>query len=185
MWRRSLLCLALVALAFPAGAGELAGVTLPDSVTVNGSKLVLNGLGLRKKAIFKVYVGALYLPERSSDPAAIIALDAPKRMVMHFVRSVGSGKIVDGWQEGFTANNSPAVVSAVKEKMDRFCALWTDMKDDDEAVMTYVPGTGTTLEIAGKELGVIPGKDFADALFAVWLGNEPPTEALKDGVLGK
>ncbi|MCM2317339.1 MAG: chalcone isomerase family protein [Thermoanaerobaculia bacterium] len=28
------------------------------------------------------------------------------------------------------------------------------------------------------------GKDFADALFAVWLGKYPVDEKLKDGMLG-
>jgi len=41
-------------------AAELAGATLPDTLAVGGT-LKLNGLGLRKKAVFKVYVGGLYL----------------------------------------------------------------------------------------------------------------------------
>ena len=54
------LCLLL---AVPAGAGTLAGVTLPDTAQVAGKDLVLNGLGLRKKFVIKVYVGGLYLPQ--------------------------------------------------------------------------------------------------------------------------
>ena len=42
-------------------AGELAGVTLPDTLKAGEKTLKLNGLGLRKKAVFKVYVGGLYL----------------------------------------------------------------------------------------------------------------------------
>jgi hypothetical protein len=40
------------------------------------------------------------------------------------------------------------------------------------------------VEIKGKEMGVIEGKEFAQALFAIWLGPEPPTAALKKGMLG-
>jgi len=42
-------------------AAEPAGATLPDPLAVGGKTLKLNGLGLRKKAVFKVYVGGLYL----------------------------------------------------------------------------------------------------------------------------
>jgi hypothetical protein len=182
--RRVLLTLGALFLSVPAIAGSLAGVTLPDTASVSGTDLVLNGMGLRKKAIFKVYVGALYLPAKSSDAEAVIKLDAPKRMVMRFVRDVGKDKITEGWREGF-ANNSPASMPALQKQLDEFAALWQDMADGDEAVMTYVPATGLKLEIRGKELGVIQGKAFADAVLACWVGPHPPSEDLRTGVLGQ
>ena len=71
-----------------ASAATLAGVTLEDKTTVNGQNLVLNGLGLRKKFFIKVYVGGLYLQAKMSNPAAIVASDTPRRMVMAFLYSV-------------------------------------------------------------------------------------------------
>ncbi len=182
--RRVLVTLAAIVFSVPAMAGSLAGVTLPDSVDVNGKNLVLNGMGLRKKAIFKVYVAALYLPAKLSDAEAVIKLDEPKRMVMHFVRSVGKEKIAGGWKEGFE-NNSAADLAALQQRLDEFAALWADMADGDEATLTYVPGTGLKLEIRGKEVGLIQGKPFADAVLACWVGPHPPNEDLKTGVLGK
>jgi hypothetical protein len=182
--RRFLVALAAVLLSVPAMAGQVAGVTLPDSVDVNGTTLTLNGMGLRKKAMFKVYVGALYVAAKNSDAQTLIAADTPRRMVMHFVRDVGKDKIVEGWREGF-ANNSPASADALKPKLDEFAALWADMANGDEAVMTYVQGTGLTLEIRGKQVGVIASKQFADAVLACWIGPNPPSEELKTGLLGK
>jgi hypothetical protein len=182
--RRALLTVAALVLSVPAFAGSLAGVTLPDTVNVNGKDLVLNGMGLRKKAIFKVYVGALYLPAKSADAEAVIKLDEPKRMVMHFVRDVGKEKIAEGWKEGF-ANNSPATLETLQQRLDEFAALWVDMADGDEATMTYVPGIGLKVEMKGKEVGLLQGKAFADAVLACWLGPHPPSEDLKTGVLGK
>ena len=51
----------------PAHAAELAGATLPDTLSTGDKSLKLNGLGLRKKAMFKVYVGGLYLESPSKD----------------------------------------------------------------------------------------------------------------------
>ena len=61
--------------ATPAVGAELNGVTLPDTISVNGKTLVLNGLGLRKKAFIKVYVAGLYLPHKIKGTKAIIAAD--------------------------------------------------------------------------------------------------------------
>jgi hypothetical protein len=52
-------------------------------------------------------------------------------------------------------------------------------------VATYVPGTGTTLTVRGKDKLTIAGLPFAQALFSVWLGPKPPTSDLKSGMLGK
>ncbi len=184
MLRRLLVCAGVVTFAVAALGAELAGVKVPDTATVGGQQLVLNGLGLRKKAIFSVYVGALYLPATSSDPAAIIALEAPKRMEMHFVRDVGKDKIAEGWRDGF-ANNSAAKLPELQLRLDEFAAKWADMKSGEMAAMTYAGGGVLKLELKGQEVGTFQGKGFADAVFACWLGASPPSEGLKNGLLGK
>jgi len=187
MTRQWIACAVLALVAVPAAAMELAGVTLPDTTTVNGTTLTLNGMGLRTKTMLKVkvYVAGLYLATPSHDAAAIIAADEPKQVVMHFLyKKVEKDKLTEAWREGF-ANNSAATLPALKVRLDEFSALWPDMASGERAVITYLPGTGTRLELNGKEAGVIPGKDFADALFAVWLGPKPADSGLKEGVLGK
>ena len=79
--------LALIALATQLHAASVAGVTLPDSQQVAGKSLVLNGIGLRSKMFVKVYVAGMYLEQKSSDAAAIMKSDSPKRIVMHFIYS--------------------------------------------------------------------------------------------------
>jgi hypothetical protein len=184
MLRRFLVCAGVVTFAVAALGAELAGVTVPDTATIGGQQLVLNGLGLRKKAVFSVYVGALYLPAKSGDPAAIIALEAPKRMEMHFVRDVGKDKIAEGWRDGF-ANNSAAKLPELQLRLDEFAAKWTDMSKGDMAAMTYAGGGVLKLEIRGQDVGTFQGKEFADAVFACWLGATPPSADLKNGLLGK
>ena len=48
-------------------AVEVGGVKLPDTVSADGKTLKFNGAGIRKKAIFKVYVAALYVETPSKD----------------------------------------------------------------------------------------------------------------------
>ncbi|OYW06213.1 MAG: hypothetical protein B7X11_01230 [Acidobacteria bacterium 37-65-4] len=97
---------------------------------------------------------------------------------------MGKDKIIEGWDEGFK-NNSGDKVAALKAQIDKFNGFWSDMKSGDVAVLTYDPATGTKVEIKGKDMGTIEGKEFAQALFAIWLGPKPPTEGLKKGLLGQ
>ena len=189
MRRAGVLVLAMMLLGGLVYAKELLGVSMPDQVSVGEAKLVLNGMGVRiKKVAFigiKVYVAGLYLPSRSSNAEAILAANEPKQMVMHFLyKDVGKDKLVEGWTEGFE-KNSHDMMPTLKARLDTFNGYWSGMKTGDVAVLTYIPGTGTKVEIKGKEMGVIEGQDFARALFAIWLGPNPPNKELKEGLLGK
>ena len=66
-----ILVAALLLAALPASALEVAGVSVPESYLLDGKTLVLNGAGVRTKTFLKVkvYVGALYLPQHSTDAA--------------------------------------------------------------------------------------------------------------------
>jgi chalcone isomerase-like protein len=163
-------------------AGDLAGVTLPDTLKAGEKTLKLNGLGLRQKAIFKVYVGALYLESPSKDAEAILASDQPKAIRMHFLRDLSKAQLVEAFQEGFDANAKDK--AAQKANFAKMLALVPDVKEGETMTFTYVPGKGTTLQAGDKELGVFAGKDFADAVFSIWLGPKPPSEGLKKGMLG-
>lgn len=167
-----------------AETAERDGVTLPTQVTAGGHELVLNGLGLRKKLVFKVYVAGLYLPERSSDPAAILAADQPRRVVLQFLRGVSEDQMCDAMYDGLK-RNTPDHTPGLKAKFDEFCAMMEPIEKGEQFVFTYLPGTGTTIEAKGATKGVIEGKDFADALFAAWLGPDPgPGDGTKKDMLG-
>jgi hypothetical protein len=165
-------------------AATLAGVTMPDTVQVGGKTLVLNGLGLRTKFMVKVYVGGLYLEQKSADSAAILKSDSAKQMVLHFVHSASKGQMSDAFSEGFD-NNAPDARKTMKADIDRFLAALEPVKEGDQMVFTYVPGTGTTFSINNQDKLTIAGSAFAPALFAVWLGPKPPTADLKKGILGQ
>ncbi|MCH9648625.1 MAG: chalcone isomerase family protein [Deltaproteobacteria bacterium] len=169
-------------LAFPLVAAENAGVSMSDTVVVGSEKLILNGMGLRKKAIFKVYVAGLYLEEKQSDPAAILAADEKRSLIMHFVRNVGADSICGGWDDGLE-NNTAGASAEVKKQFATLCTWMEDVSDGDRLVFTYVPGEGTEVTVKESSKGKLEGKAFADALFACWLGSSPPSADFKKGLL--
>lgn len=180
----SIMLLLMLSVGLPVTAGELAGTQLQDTVRVDEQSLMLNGMGLRKKAIFKVYVGGLYLTKKQSDAAAILASDSPRRMVMHFLRSVGADSISGAWQDCLAAQSgSPS--ADLKRQFDQLASWMGDVDNGDRLEFTYTPGSGTTVEVQGKTRGTVDGKAFADTLLSCWIGSSPPSADFKAGLLGK
>jgi hypothetical protein len=169
---------------FNLNAASLAGVTLPDTVQVAGKTLVLNGMGIRTKYMVKVYIGGLYLEQKSSDANAIIKADAPKQIVMKFVHGASKSQMTDAYDEGFS-NNSPDAMKTMKAEIDQYLGGVDAVKSGDEMVVTYVPGTGTSMSINGQNKLTIADPKFAPVLFSVWLGPKPPNADLKKGMLGQ
>lgn len=169
-------------------ARQLDDVTLPDSVTVDGTDvaLQLNGMGYRTKFIFNIYVGALYTESKVKSRDAVQALKGPKRVVMHMVYDeVNREKITNGWNEGFEENNSDAQLEELRARLNTFNSYFPDLKKNDELWFDYVPAKGTRVTINGEVKGVIEGADFYSALLDVWLGEEPADDDLKEAMLGE
>lgn len=186
MMRKGWLVSALVVVfAAPIVAGTLAGITLPDTLDVSGQQLVLNGMALRKKVVFKVYVAGLYLPAKENDGAKILAADGARCTVMHFLRSVSAKQVNEAWFDGLEAN-TPGHSAQLKQQFDQLAAMMEGFKDGDKLVFTYKPGVGTEVKVKGNVKGTLGDKAFADALFACWIGVKPgPGEKFKAGLLGK
>lgn len=174
----------LAAAPLSALARDVSGVALADTVTVDGKALQLNGAGVRKKLFVKVYVGALYLPARSSDAAAIVAADEPRHVRMVFLRDVDRDAIMGAFRDGFRANSKGPDLPALERELDRLAPAIGNVKEGQELTVTYVPGAGTT--VTGPKASVtVPGKPFADALFRNWLGSDVADRDLRKRMLGR
>jgi hypothetical protein len=180
-----LLVATLLGLSAPASARELAGVNMPERVSVAGKTLVLNGMGVRKATFLnvKVYVAGLYLESKSADPAVVIASVQTKRLVLQFVRDVTRDQIVDAWEEGFRKNGDKDL-PRLRARIRQLDGWMTAFHSGDALTFTYVPGSGVEVKVKGAIAGTLPGDDFARALFSIWLGPEPPNADLKAGLLG-
>lgn len=164
-------------------AGTKAGVTMPDRVTVGGQSLVLNGMGLREATLgIDVYVAGLYVQHPTSDPASLIDARQPKQLVLKFVHDVGHDKIVKAWHEGF-AKSATVPMSRLRPYIAQLDAWTPSFSDGDTLTFTYVPGTGVTVAVNGATKGTIADPDFAQSLFAIWLGPRPPSGELQRGLL--
>ena len=165
---------------------NIAGVDVPQSVTIENTALVLNGAGIRKKLFIKVYVGSLYLSAKQTTVDNILADPGAKSIVMNFLyKEVSTKKLVDGWNKGFTDNSSSKELKALQERINQFNSLFTTVYKSDEIRLDYLPGEGTQVRLNGTLKGSVPGEDFYRALLKIWLGSKPADDGLMKAWLGK
>ncbi|MFZ5445772.1 MAG: chalcone isomerase family protein [Myxococcota bacterium] len=181
MLKRFFLSAALLSL--PAFAAELEGVKAADTTTVEGKTLSLNGMGLRKKFIFNVYVASLYVEHPSKSADEILKADEVRRVELTMLRDLDAKTISESIKNGFE-KAAGSNMASLKDRLDKFMSKIVDMKKGQVFVVQYVPGKGTVIDGA-KDSYTAEGKDFADALFSVWLGSSPVDEGLKKGMLGQ
>ena len=168
-----------------AQAGECLGVTFPDSAKVGDNELVLNGLGVRKATIFEVdvYVAGLYLPQKSSDGAAIVAAGAPWLLQLQFLHDADVAAVRKAFEDGFRAAAGSSY-DALKPRIDALNAQMVNIKVGDVLTYGYDPAVGTVATLNGAAKPTVAGADFAAALLAIDIGSSPPNEELKSGLLG-
>ncbi|MDZ4359711.1 MAG: chalcone isomerase family protein [Variovorax sp.] len=187
--RAAALTLALLSPLAQAATVDVSGVKLEDRVTVAGSPLVLNGAGVRYKAVFKVYTAGLYLGQKAETTEAVLAATGPRRMSITMLRDIDSAELGKLFSRGMEDNMDRAAFSKLIPGVLRMSQVFSDhkkLKEGETFLIDWIPGTGTVLTIKGQVEGE-PFKEpeFFNALMRIWLGPKPADWMLKDALLGK
>jgi hypothetical protein len=179
---------ALAAAGAAAQPAELEGVKLDASAQVGGVGLQLNGAGLRTRAIFKVYVAALYVPQKTSDVAALLAQKGARRVAITMLRTVDAETFAAALNDGLRANHTEAQFAAMKVQVEALNATLKaagEAKKGDVIHIEFVPDTGTRVTVNGQARGsAIAGEEFFTAVLRIWLGDKPVDSGLKKGMVG-
>ena len=177
------------ALAVPAEADVAeprTGVQFPEKI----GDMSLLGVGLRMKTILKVkvYAVGLYVADAAlagplkgkSGPDLYRELvwgDFPKEIHLRLVRDVSASQMQEAIRE--------ALEKADKARTDQFASYFSDIKTGEEYVLRWTPG-GTLETVAkGTPKPKIADKNFAGAVFGIWLGEEPIQEDIKQDLIAR
>jgi hypothetical protein len=171
-----------------AQAAEVSGIKFDESATVAGKSLVLNGLGIRYKVV-KVYALGLYLSEKKNHTADVLALTTPKRFRIVTMRDITSDELGQAFLTGINKNLSKDEKAKFVNQLVKFGELFNEIeggKKGDTIIGDFVPGTGTTITMNGKQLGqAIPDPAFFNAILRIWIGDNPADPTLKPLLLGE
>jgi len=196
---RSIIAASIAALSFatPAPCDDVAepstGVTFASKV--DGYTLL--GVGLRvKKIIFiraKVYAVGLYVSDAAlGGPLAAYKgkLDSPeffrdlqwgdfgKHLLLKFVRSVGQGQVQDAMREALAGRTDPGL-------LDRFVGYFPAIREGQECVLAWGPGGALEVSMVGQAKPPIASKEFAAAVFGLYVGETPLQPEIKKGLVSR
>jgi Chalcone isomerase-like len=185
----SALAALLISGAALAAATDVGGVKVEDTADVQGTKLQLNGAGVRYKAIFKVYTIAMYTGKKVASAEELAAAPGPKRISMTMLREIDSAELGKAFTKGFEDNSSKSELSKMIPGLLKMSQIFSDQKKmvaGDVVLLDWIPGTGMVVSAKGKVQGE-PFKEveFFNAMARIWLGNVPADAKLKDMLLGK
>lgn len=179
-----------LSLATTAFALDVAGIKVDERLKLANQDLVLNGAGIRYAAagFVRVYVAALYLPQKKNTSNDIGALKGPKRMQLSVMREINSNDFSKALLSGMRANLSSAEQQKHFEsllKLGQIFGQVPTLKKGESITIDSVPGTGTVILVNNKRVGEVFQDDtFFQALLQIWIGPKPIDESLKPVLLG-
>lgn len=79
--------------------------------------------------------------------------------------------------------HQPESLDPLQLAIQKINSAYVDVKEGDVYTLIYQPKRGTTLLYNGVEQITIPGRDFAEIYFSIWLGGHPRCEQLREDLL--
>jgi len=165
---------------------EIAGIKVEDSNTVAGTKLQLNGAGIRVK-FFKIYVGELYTTTKVRSLEELLAAPGPKRLRMTFLRELDSAQFGKLLTRGVQNNVPKEQLSKMVPGLIRMGEIFTVNKSyspGEVITIDWIPGIGMVITGKGKVQGEpFREPEFFNGLMSIWFGADPADWKLKDAML--
>ena len=160
-------------------------VNLKDTITQNNVELQLNGAGVRTKYFLKLYVGSLYLPEKTKDGNAIVMSKEPMSIKLNIIsKMITAEKLKQALKEGFETVE-PAKLKRIEKEVEEFNGVFTDEIQLGDIYSFDAENGVVVVSRNGKHLITIDNQEFKEALFGIWLGDKAVDKDLKKGMLGE
>jgi hypothetical protein len=166
---------------------EIAGVKVEDSKTVAGTKLLLNGAGIRYRGPFKVYVAELYTSKKVGSLEELMAAPGPKRLTLTMLREIEAGPfgklLTRGVEDNVPRNEVSRLVPGLL-RMSEIFSINKVLLPGETVIMDWIPGTGLVVNAKGKQQGEpFKEQEFFKAIMSIWFGPVPADFKLKDALL--
>lgn len=184
---------ALSALALHAGIAaasdvQVDGYSFPDTATVGGQNLVLNGVASSSILSTRSSIVAFYLPSKQKTTEAATTVKGAKRIQFYMVRTVSardlSNALLDRIRQNVSTEEFRANIISTAQLGTVFSTI-PRINKGDKVVIDYLPGTaGTEFTLNGQKIGeTIQGEAFFPMMMKVWIGPKV-RDTTREGLLG-
>jgi hypothetical protein len=157
------------------------GIPFQDEITVDREVLSLHGIGLLKwKYLVNVYLVGLYKPGKV--PVEHVLEDIPKRLEYYFFVDMKASDFQDTGFQLMARNVGEEKARRLTGELAALNKLYQDVKAGQRYTLTYRPGKGVEMALDDEVLGAVQGAEFAAAYFSIWLGPDPVSKSLQEGM---
>lgn len=159
---------------------------IPNTYSVAGKRLVLNGAGVRTKFIITVYQMGLYLQKKNKNANQIVNVNEPMAIRLKITSGFASAaKMKHAIKQGFHASTG-GKTAPIQAQINQLLVKGFSQKVNKGDIfdLVYTPAGGTQLLKNNKPLTIIKGLPFKRALFGIWLSGKPIQSSLKNELLG-
>ena len=167
---------------------ELGGYRFEPEADLGGTRLQLNGAGIRYKAIFKVYAAGLYTQSRLATPEAVYGDTGAKRMHVVMLREVDSGgfgkMLMQGMEANLPRDQLKHCIPGIVQLGEVFSAK-KRMVAGETYTLESRPGSGTTVKVNGQVVAQTKDAMLFTCLMYNYLGQRPVDDSLKPALLGQ
>jgi hypothetical protein len=173
-------------LASIATAATLEGVTLPDTYSVDGQSLVLNGIGLRTLTVLAVraYIAGLYLPRPNHNAQQILASPDPKVILLKYIRGASKERVEKQYRAGEAVNcGNGGCDPSDEQDFERLVAAAPAVNAGDTTAYIFTP-RGVRVFANDRLIDEFVNRDLAYRLLAGFIGDHPPSQELRRRLLG-
>lgn len=177
----------ILSINFSLAQKKVGGITMPEKIVLKENTLLLNGAGVREKMWIDLYACGLYIKNKTTDAESIINSKELSGIKIHIVSSlITSEKMNNAVEDGFK-KAAGENMDKLRKDVDTFKSIFAkeDIKKGDIYDIMYIPNKGVVVFKNGKIFPAIDNFEFKKALFAIWLGDDPADDDLKDELLGK
>jgi HAMP domain-containing protein len=136
-------------------AVEIEGYPIAPSIQLAERALVLNGAAVRRFAIFKIEVAALYLERRLSTMEGIASDPGAKRLRLVMLRQVTAEDVHKKFMGDLRSVSTPSELAQVKREVGLLEESFRTMalKPGDVINIDWLPGIGMLTSLNGHAVG--------------------------------
>lgn len=165
-----------------ASESELA--KMPETVTVGGQKLILNGKTVHTVSFLKIkaFAAGLYLEAGTGNYMQLVKSSQVKHIRARFFRNVSKDRLARTWskqiRESCQSHCDELVASTT-----RLGEAFEDISSGDLLEFTVYPDR-LLVSVKGQLKDSIPSAPLAAAMLDVWVGPNPITKGVRIDLLG-
>ncbi|MDR9438448.1 MAG: chalcone isomerase family protein [Halomonas sp.] len=181
---RSALLLAALAVAITAAAEtvKIKGARFPAAFEANDRRHERIGHGLFRYMIWDGYAGAYYQAQGFPRPAP--QSEVPRRLELEYFHAIEAEEFAEATSESVRKALDDASYAELASPLEAFNKRYRDVAPGDRYALGW-DGDCLTLALNGEPLYTGDDPALANALFGIWLGEAPLSEAFRDDLLGR